>query len=270
MPKGRIAGVFSGLRATGARAFMPFVVAGDPDLATTARVIETLDGAGCQLCEVGFPFSDPVADGPVIQAAFTRALQRGIRVDDIFRMVGEVAGRIHMPLIGMVSYTLVHRRGLEPFVEQAAAAGFAGLIVPDLPGEEAAELAGVCDRLGLDLIPLVTPTTAPERAARICTGARGFIYCVAVAGVTGERSSISAGLGQQMEQLRKLTPLPLCAGFGISTPEQARLLREIADGVIVGSAVTRRMESMTGNRETDQPLLAGLGRWCREFVEVLA
>lgn len=257
------------MRARGARAFMPFVVAGDPDLATTARVIETLDGAGCQLCEVGFPFSDPVADGPVIQAAFTRALQKRVRVEDIFAMIREVAPRVRMPLVGMVSYSLVFRRGVEAFVSDAAAAGLAGLIMPDLPLEEADGLATVCAARGVDLVPLVTPKTDPARAAKICARASGFIYCVAVAGVTGERSGIADGIGERLRGLRELTTLPLCVGFGVSHPDQAAALRDFADGVIVGSAVVRQVETMAGDPEGDRQRLEELSRWCRGFVEAL-
>lgn len=265
----RIGEVFSELRATGARAFMPFVVAGDPDLAATARVIETLDAAGCHLCEVGFPFSDPVADGPVIQAAFTRALQKRTRVEDVLGMIRAVAPRVRMPLVGMVSATLVFRRGIDIFVREAAEAGLAGLIVPDLPLEEAGGVADACRARGVDLAPLVTPTTSSERAAKICARASGFVYCVAVAGVTGERTGLSAGIEGRLRELRTLTSLPLCVGFGVSGPEQAIALREVADGVIVGSAVVRQVEAMSGEPAADAARLEAFGKWSREFVQAL-
>lgn len=243
--------LFRRLRSEGRKAFMPFLTAGDPDLAVTARLVEELAGRGASLFEIGFPYSDPIADGPVVQASYTRALARNLRVDDVFACVQRLAAspaltQRGIPLVGMVSYTLVHRRGPGRFVEQAQAAGLAGAIVPDLPVDEAAALARVAAGRDFKLIQLVTPTTPRERAVQIARTSTGFIYCVSVTGITGERDRLPPELLDQLAWLRTQTDLPLCIGFGISRPEHVRMLREAADGVIVGSALVRRVEQAAG------------------------
>jgi tryptophan synthase alpha chain len=235
--------LFQRLRREGRKAFIPFLTAGDPDPATTARLVPELDAAGADLIELGFPFSDPIADGPVVQASYTRALGRGLKLDQVFACAREAAAHLgETPLVGMVSYSLIHRRGPETFIDQARAAGFSGAIVPDLPAEEAEPLARLAAARDFNLILLVTPTTTPERAARIAQLASGFLYCVSIAGITGERDRIPPALLDQLRWLRTQTDLPLCVGFGVSKPEHVRTLREVADGVIVGSALVRRLE----------------------------
>lgn len=233
--------LFRRLRTAKKKAFIPFVTAGDPTPAATTELIRALDSAGCHLIEVGFPFSDPIADGPVIQASYTRALDRGLKVEDIFKCV-EAARPVAAPLIGMVSYTLVYRRGPADFVQQAKQAGFAGVIVPDLPAEEADSFAKICASAEFCNILLVTPTTPPERADKIVKLSTGFLYCVSVTGITGERDKLPEELLTQLRRLRSQTDLPLCVGFGVSKPEHVRMLRAEADGVIVGSAIVRRLE----------------------------
>jgi tryptophan synthase alpha chain len=232
--------LFQDLRKRGRKAFIPFVTAGDPDLATTECLVQELRRCGASLIEIGFPYSDPIADGSVIQASYTRALNRGVRVDDIFALVRKLQGG--MPLVGMVSYSLVHHRGPETFLAQAQESGLSGAIVPDLPIEEAEELARLSRQRDFKLIQLVTPTTPRERARRIVELSSGFLYCVSVVGITGERSQLPPELLDQLRWLRTQTPLPLCVGFGISTPEHVHLLRSAADGVIVGSALVRKLE----------------------------
>ncbi len=265
----RIDDTFEKLRRAGSGAFMPFVTAGDPSLESTAAVIEGLGNAGCHLCEIGFPFSDPIADGPVIQASYTRALDAGVRVQGIFEMVRSVSSRVTMPLVGMVSYTIVFRIGLEEFPRMAADAGLAGLIVPDLPSHESAGLAKSCREQGLDLIQLITPTTSRERALQICDNASGFIYYVSVAGVTGERRALPKELAESLRWLKSQTRLPICVGFGIGEPGQAAELRGVADGVIVGSAIVRRMEALTGDPAIDAEKICELANWCGEFVKAV-
>jgi tryptophan synthase alpha chain len=233
--------LFGQLRLAKAKAFIPFIAACDPSSAGTIDLIRDLDAIGCHLIEVGFPFSDPIADGPVIQASYTRALDRGVKVDDVMSCV-EKARPVSAPLVGMASYTLVFRRGPEKFVERAKAAGFSGLIVPDLPAEEAEDFARLCKDRAFCNIMLVTPTTPPARAEKIVRLSTGFVYCVSIAGITGERDRLPDELLVQLKQLRCMTSLPLCVGFGVGKPEQVRTLREIADGVIVGSAIVRRLE----------------------------
>jgi tryptophan synthase alpha chain len=241
--------LFSRLRADRQKAFIPFVTAGDPDLRTTTQLVAALSRRGASLIEVGFPYSDPIADGSVIQASYTRALDHGRRVDEIFAAVRQLSDaesfRVRgVPLVAMVSYSLVHHRGPQRFIAQAKAAGFSGAIVPDLPVDEAAELAKVAADADFKLILLVTPTTPRERARRIATLSTGFLYCVSVVGITGERQALPPELIEQLKWLRTQTELPLCVGFGISQPEHVRTLREHADGVIVGSGLVRRLEQI--------------------------
>lgn len=238
---------FQKLRKAGRKAFIPFVTAGDPDLPTTARLIDALS-AHAALIEVGFPYSDPIADGSVIQASYTRALDRGVRVDAIFAAMralsAEPAFRARgVPLVAMVSYSLVHHRGPERFVAEAQAAGFSGAIVPDLPVDEAAGLAATAAAADFKLVLLVTPATPQERARTIAQLSTGFLYCVSVIGITGERRALPPELSEQLRWLRTQTALPLCVGFGISQPEHVRALRDLADGVIVGSALVRPLEA---------------------------
>lgn len=237
----RIVRLFSDLRQAKRKAFMPFVTAGDPDLDFTADVIRELDRCGSSLCEVGIPYSDPIADGPVIQASYTRALEKKIKVADILGMLSRVSREVKMPLVTMVSYAIVYRYGLQKFVADAQAAGVAGAIVPDLLVEEAGELAAICKASDFSLIQLVTPTTPRERAVRIARASTGFLYYVSVTGITGERAELPPSLVENVGWLRTQTELPICIGFGISRPEHVKLLAPVADGLIVGSAIVRRI-----------------------------
>ncbi len=239
--------LFGRLRAAGRKAFIPFVTAGDPDLATTRRAVEELAARGAALVEVGFPYSDPIADGPVVQASYTRALEKKLKLDAIFAWAKELAASPALtsrgvPLAAMLSYSIIHRRGPEVFLRQARESGFSGAIVPDLPVEEAEPLARLAARDDFKLVQLVTPTTPRDRAARIARQSTGFLYCVSVTGITGERDKLPPALPEQMRWLRTQTDVPLCVGFGVSKPEHVTALRDLADGVIVGSAIVRRME----------------------------
>ena len=251
--------LFSRLKTERKKAFIPFITAGDPDLATTAQLLREVARRGASLIEIGFPYSDPIADGGVIQASYTRALNGGVTVDAIFDMVRALTltpdpspnGRGEkVPIVGMVSYSLVHHRGPERFIVDAKAAGFSGAIVPDLPVEEADELAKLAATHDFKLILLVTPTTPRERATKIAQLSTGFLYCVSVIGITGERSQLPPNLLDYLRWLRTQTTLPMCVGFGISTPEHVRTLRDVADGVIVGSALVRRLEAKRPIDET--------------------
>jgi tryptophan synthase alpha chain len=235
---------FARLRAEGRKAFGPFLTAGDPDIGTTTALLPQLPAAGADVIEVGFPFSDPIADGPVIQASYTRALDRGLKIASVFDAIRTATRSpgFQTPVLGMVSYSLVHRRGPAAFVAQAKDAGLSGLIVPDLVADEADEFAAVCRHADCKLVLLVTPTTTPERAARIVKLCTGFVYCVSVVGITGERDKLPEELTRQLAHLRTMTDLPLCVGFGVSRPEHVRHLKEIADGVIVGSALVKKLE----------------------------
>jgi tryptophan synthase alpha chain len=237
--------LFRRLRADGRKAFIPFLTAGDPDVETTAALLPKIAAAGADLIEVGFPFSDPIADGPVIQASYTRALDRGLKIDQVFDAVRRATATpgFSTPVVGMVSYSLVHHRGPKAFVAAAKSAGLSGLVVPDLVADEADEFADVCRNADCNLILLVTPTTSPERAAKIVRLCSGFVYCVSIVGITGARDgAMPVELTTQLARLRTMTDLPLCVGFGVSRPEHVRHLKEIADGVIVGSALVKELE----------------------------
>ncbi|MEC9008995.1 MAG: tryptophan synthase subunit alpha [Planctomycetota bacterium] len=262
-----IAARFASVREAGRMAFMPFVTAGDPDLDTTLAVIEDLSRRGVDLIEVGFPYSDPIADGPVIQASYQRALESGLTVDEIFLRFGELDRESTPPLVAMVSYAIVFRRDPTEFVAQAAAAGFSGMIVPDLPGDEASELATVVADGGLDLIQLVAPTTPPSRLDAILAMASGFLYCISVAGTTGVREAVPSELSAQLADLRTRTDLPLAVGFGISQAEHVRSLKGIADGAIVGSALVSQLESIAVDSEDRQVVLERVGDWISELVD---
>lgn len=237
----RIDQLFAELRRQKRKAFMPFVTAGDPALDFTAEVIRELDRSGCTMCEVGIPYSDPIADGPVIQASYTRALAHKIKVPQILDMLGGVSRDVKMPLVTMVSYAIVYRHGLKKYVADAQAAGVAGAIVPDLLVEESNELAAICKSADFSLIQLVTPTTPRERAVRIAKASTGFLYYVSVTGITGERTELPVSLVENVAWLRTQTELPICIGFGISRPEHVKLLAPVADGLIVGSGLVRRV-----------------------------
>jgi tryptophan synthase alpha chain len=239
--------LFQRLRSQKRKAFIPFITAGDPDLDATAKLVHEAARRGASLIEIGFPYSDPIADGAVIQASYTRALDKRLKIDQIFAMVRQLAQQEPfkngaVPLVGMVSYSLVQHRGPEKFISQANAAGLSGAIVPDLPIEEAEELAKLAAARDFKLIQLVTPTTPRDRATRIAKTSTGFLYCVSVVGITGERAALPPELLDQLRWLRTQTDLPLCVGFGVSKPEHVRMLRPAVDGVIVGSALVRRLE----------------------------
>lgn len=231
---------FAELKAANKKAFVPFVTAGDPSLEMTARVLKVLSESGCAIGEVGIPYSDPIADGPVIQASYTRALDSGTKLKDIFETVGGVAPKLDMPLVSMVSYSIIQRLGSQKYLEQAKSAGFSGAIVPDLLVEEADELRELCRAEDFSLIHLVTPTTPQERMLKIAESSSGFIYFVSVTGITGERNELPPDLVEKVKWLRDRTDLPICIGFGISRVEHVEMLSPVADGLIVGSAIVRR------------------------------
>ncbi len=259
--------LFQRLRSQGRKALMPFVTAGDPDLDFTAAVLHELDARGCHLCELGMPYSDPIADGPVIQASYTRALTRKTRLAQILEMAAGVASRVSMPIVSMVSYAIIYRRGLQPYVTAAKAAGIAGAIVPDLPVDEAGELAEICRQEDFSLIQLVTPTTPRHRAIRIAETSTGFLYYVSVAGITGERTELPPDLIDNVTWLRSQTPLPICIGFGISRPEHVRMLAPVADGLIVGSAIVRRI-AVAASQPRDE-VLADVGDYAAQLLQAL-
>lgn len=255
---------FAALRRAGRIALLPFIPAGYPDLATTAAALPALAAAGGDAIEVGFPFSDPIADGPTIQESFTAALSKKLKVADVFDSVASARSKVASPLVSMVSYSIVFRYGVDRFVSMARQAGFDGLILPDLPPPEA---ESICDRVragGLDTILLVAPTTTPHRRAEIARLSSGFIYYLSVSGITGERAKLPADLAANVRQLKGMTDRPVCVGFGISQPSHVAELQGVADGAIVGSAYVKRMEPHLA--EGPAALAAEVGSLTRELL----
>lgn len=223
--------------------FMPYFPLGYPDLKTSIDVIEALAKNGADLIEVGLSFSDPLADGPVIQHATQIALEKGITVRKSLEAVRELRRRgVDIPLILMGYYNPMLAYGLERFVKDACDTGADGFIIPDLPMEEADEFTAVAEASYMPLIPMLAPTSSPARMEKIARNAKGFIYLVSVTGVTGERKSVAEGLGELIQRVREHTSAPVCVGFGIGTPEQAKEVGKMADGVIVGTACVRIIE----------------------------
>lgn len=235
---------FAALRQRGECALIPFITAGDPDLATTAEALRRLDRSGADLIELGVPYSDPLADGPTIQAAATRALSRGTTLAGVLDVVRQVSPEIQAPIILFTYYNPILNAGIETFLQAIHAAGVAGLVVPDLPLEESASLLEPAAKQGIEVTLLVAPTSSPERISAIAQQSQGFIYLVSVTGVTGMRSQMQSRAAEMLGQLRNTTDKPLGVGFGISGPEQAQQVRAWgADAVIVGSAIVQRLWS---------------------------
>ena len=222
----------------GKKAFIPFVTCGDPDLETTKQIVYEMEKAGAALIELGIPFSDPTAEGPVIQGANLRALTGGVTTDKIFDMVKEIRQNTQIPLVFMTYANVVFSYGTERFIRKAAEIGMDGLILPDVPFEEKEEFDIVCKKYGIDLISLIAPTSH-ERISMIAKEAQGFVYCVSSLGVTGMRSQITTDIGAMVDLVKKAKDIPCAVGFGISNPEQAKKMAGQSDGVIVGSAIVK-------------------------------
>jgi tryptophan synthase alpha chain len=252
---------FAQLKADNKKALIPFLTVGDPDLATTEAALLALDQAGADLIELGIPYSDPLADGPVIQAASTRALQKGTTLLDVLALVERLTPKLTAPLILFSYYNPVLSLGVEPFLDKIAQAGAKGLVVPDLPLEESDLLVHAAQARGIDVIQLVAPTSPPARMEKIVKQARGFVYLVSVTGVTGVRREVSSELQPLIDRLQKLTDLPVCVGFGISSPEQAQQVVDWgADGVIVGSAFVRKLAEATPEER-----IAEITQFCKDL-----
>ncbi len=238
----RIETRFAALKAEGRAGLVAYLVAGDPDIATSTRLFEGVAAAGADLIEIGMPFSDPMADGPSIQAAGLRALNNGMTLRKTLTMVRHLRARDpDTPYVLMGYYNPIYRYGAEAFAKDAAAAGVDGLIIVDLPPEEDPELAEPARRAGLDLVRLATPTSDAARLPRIVDGASGFVYYVAIAGITGTRSAEAGAVREAVARIRKVTSLPIAVGFGIKTPEQAAEVAKAADAAAVGTALVDRL-----------------------------
>ena len=220
------------------KAFIPFITCGDPSLEVTEKIVYAMEGAGADLIELGIPFSDPTAEGPVIQEANIRALSGGVTTDKIFDMVVKIRKNTQIPMVFMTYANVVYSYGTKRFVKKAAETGMDGLILPDVPFEEKEEFDSVCKKYGIDLISLIAPTSH-ERVAQIAKDAEGFVYCVSSLGVTGTRTNITTDIGAMVKLVKAAKDIPCAVGFGISTPKQAEDVCKYADGAIVGSAIVR-------------------------------
>jgi tryptophan synthase alpha chain len=266
-PSLSIPDTFRALREKKQIALMPFIAAGFPDLATTQAMLPAIEQAGGNLIEVGFPFSDPIADGPVIQEAFTAALEKKLKMGDIFATVSELRKSITIPLVSMVSYSIVFRYGLDRFLKDAKAAGFSGLILPDLPPPEAESVCDTVRSAGLDTVLLVAPTTSPQRRKEIARLSSGFIYYLSISGITGERDKLPADLESNVRELKSMTDVPVCVGFGINKAEHVKQLEGVADGAIVGTAFVRRAREHLD--EGPQAIAEATARYCKELLSLV-
>ncbi|MDO4283976.1 MAG: tryptophan synthase subunit alpha [Eubacteriales bacterium] len=234
------------------KAFIAFVTGGDPDLETTARLLPAMEQAGADLIEIGIPFSDPVAEGPVIQEANERALSAGCTTDRLFETVKKSRESVTVPMVFLTYLNPIFHYGAERFLGRCAECGIDGLIVPDMPYEEKGELQELCEKYGVDIISMIAPTSK-DRIRMIAREAKGFVYCVSSLGVTGVRREITTDVGEMTALVREVTDTPCAVGFGISTPEQARAMAAVSDGAIVGSAIVK--------------IVAQHGRDCVPYVE---
>jgi len=256
----RIAATFERLRGEHRQALVPFVVAGDPNLGVTEQAVAALIRAGADMVELGVPFSDPVADGPINQRAYQRALAGGVTVRDVIELVGQA--RPAAPVVLLSYYNPIVQYGVGRFCADAARHGVDGVVIPDLPADEADELVSAARPVGLDTIFLLAPTSTDTRIRVVAGRSSGFIYGVSVTGVTGVRDQLPEEIRESVGRIKKLTRLPVCVGFGVSTPDQARRVAEIADGVIVGSALVALLEQ-PGDK------VARLEQFVRELREAI-
>lgn len=258
----RIAAVFDKCRAEKRKALVAYVTAGNPNLAVSEKLIYSVLDAGADILELGVPFSDPMADGPVIQQAGLRALKAGTTLPDIITMAGRIRKVSEKPMVLFSYYNVMLSYGLEKLAEDCLTNGIDAWLIVDVPMEESDEVRPIADRFGISLIPLVSPATPPDRMKQIVEDAQGFVYYITVKGVTGARTELPSDLAEHLENLRKASPVPIVAGFGISSPEMAALTGKHADGVVVGSAIVRIMDQY---HDHDQAINA-----TAEFVRGLA
>ncbi|XP_074570732.1 tryptophan synthase alpha chain-like [Curcuma longa] len=245
-----ISDTFSRLKEQGKVALIPFITAGDPDLSTTSEALKILDSSGSDLIELGVPYSDPLADGPVIQAAATRALQNGTNFDGVISMLREVVPQLSCPISLFTYYNPILKRGVEKFMSIIEEVGVRGLVVPDVPLEENESLRKEAIKHNIELVLLSTPTTPPERMKKIAQASEGFIYLVATVGVTGARESVNSGVQSLLQEIKETTPKPVAVGFGISKPEHVKQVAGWgADGVIVGSAFVKLLGEAKSSNE---------------------
>jgi len=240
----RIEKTFRKLRAQNKKAFIPYIMAGDPSLDDTKRVVLMFEGCGADIVELGVPFTDPLADGPTIQRAAERALKNGVTLRKVLTLVKDLRLKTQIPIVLMTYYNPVFKYGEESFVRDAKDAGVDGVIVPDLPPDEAGEFIRVSKKTGIATIFLLAPTSTDDRIKKVARTSSGFIYYVSMTGITGARLLLDASIERSINNIRKITDKPVAVGFGVSTPDEARAISGISDGVIVGSAIVRKVSEI--------------------------
>lgn len=250
----RISECLETLKSKNQKALVAFITAGDPDLASTRKIFSVIEESGADIIELGVPFSDPLADGPVIQASSQRSLKSGTSLKKIIALVAEIRQGSNLPVVLMTSYNPVFVYGDNKFIDDALSVGVDGVIIPDLPPEEAGEFLAYANEKGLDMIFLLAPTSTAKRIKMVSGMSRGFIYYVSLTGVTGARSSLAEGLGEKVAAIKNVTSLPVMIGFGISGPENASQAAEVSDGVIVGSAIVNLIADFPDPVERDKKL----------------
>jgi tryptophan synthase alpha chain len=261
----RLDATFAKLKAKGEEALIAYIMAGDPSLQDTERLVLELEQAGADIIELGVPFSDPIADGPVIQKAAERALRSGTSLRKILAMVASLRARTKIPLVLMAYYNTIHAFGEAGFCRDATKAGVDGLIVPDMPPDEAGPLDAEASKSGLSIIYLLAPTSTPDRRAMVARWSRGFVYYVSLTGITGAQLTDLDGVRKNVEKIRKATTVPVAVGFGVATPEDAAKVGAVADGVIVGSAIVR----LVGEHQHDSRMAEQVGRFVRSLKAAL-
>ncbi len=249
MTKNRIDQTFERLKKQNRKAFIPYITAGYPDIKTTKILVQKFEKIGCDIVELGVPFSDPIADGPVIQMASQKALEKGVSLKIIIQMVKELREKIKIPIVLMAYYNPIFVYGIKKFVQDATKNGVDGVIIPDLPPEEAQEIIDIAKKYSLNTIFLLTPTSSKKRIRIVAKKGTGFIYYVSVVGVTGERKELPEQLVEEIKFIKSLTHRPICVGFGISNPQQAKTLAQHCDGVIVGSAIVKKIQENVHSKD---------------------
>ncbi len=262
----RIDARFKELREKEKPAFIPFLTAGDPDLDVTRELILEFDRRGADMIELGVPYSDPIADGPVIQSSYYRALSKGVKLSDIFGLVKDIRKQSEIPIVSMISQSILFKNGCKNFVNNAVAAGFDGATIPDLPIEEAEDIIQAGKREGFKIVCFVAPTTTDSRMELIVNKSQGFLYYISVVGITGLKKEFNDGIIKNIQKIKKKTDLPVALGFGISTPEQAKMAGKVADGVIVGSAIVKEIEKCSKINKDIRILVGEVGKFVGELV----
>lgn len=246
----RISRKFQSLKKENRKAFIAYIMAGDPDIPRTKEMVRLLEDCGVDILELGVPFSDPLADGPAIQAAAQRGLEAGTTLHTVIELVAELRKTTEIPIILMTYYNPIFKYGEEKFVEAACSAGVDGVIIPDLPPEEAGGMIGFARKKSFDIIFLLAPTSTADRIRVVAGASRGFIYYVSITGITGSKLALDPAIESHMKRIRSVSDTPIAVGFGISTPEEAALVAGFADGVIIGSAIVKKINEPDSDIKT--------------------